>query len=181
MTSSKGSVASDNWLQPFLEDSVKRGLCTTIFCTTCGAREFRSGLANAAAMALRNRTEVQTEVAREIARALTEVKLVGSEPRKMESAVRLVLHEIWRGFFHISRQELRSTLSGSWPGEILARMEAHERAREAARKASSDDADRARVRKEERRKERQESHRKRLALKVERDRIWREKQYTEKK
>ena len=33
-----------DWLQRFIVDARRRNLCTEIFCTTCGAWEFRSGL-----------------------------------------------------------------------------------------------------------------------------------------
>jgi len=35
---------SREWLQQFISAALRRNLCTRIGCTTCGAREFRSGL-----------------------------------------------------------------------------------------------------------------------------------------
>lgn len=33
-----------NWLQGYLVDAIQRNVCTKVGCTTCGAREFRTGL-----------------------------------------------------------------------------------------------------------------------------------------
>ena len=38
-----------NWLQAYLIESIDKRLCTSIYCTTCGAQEFRHGLLDAVA------------------------------------------------------------------------------------------------------------------------------------
>jgi hypothetical protein len=73
--------------------------------------------------------------------------------------------------------EIEALLGGTWSGEVLQRMKEHHDAREAERRAREALEDPANVQKQrdEKRRMKQEQHEKRLTLKKERDRLWREK------
>jgi hypothetical protein len=77
-----------------------------------------------------------------------------------------------------AERELAPLLAGTWAGDVLARMEAHEQRRIEARRAhaESQDPERARQHREEKRRLRAEAHAERLTLKKERDRVWRQRQ-----
>jgi hypothetical protein len=38
---------TSNWLEAYLMEAARKELCTKIFCTTCGALEFRQGVLSA--------------------------------------------------------------------------------------------------------------------------------------
>jgi hypothetical protein len=168
---------TSNWLQDYLGDAVARKLCTSIYCTTCGAMEFRQGVLDALAKATgRERcSRGDRECVIEVAKALAGVK--PTAPPLLEEAVRLVIFELRTGVPLLDR-EIKRLLAGSWAGEVLASMKTHYAAREAADRARAELEDPVKVqqRRDERKRLRREKHEQRLALKKERDRIWREKQ-----
>lgn len=69
-------------------------------------------------------------------------------------------------------------LGQGWGGDVLRRMQEHHRRVAAERSAKAEYEDPAKVqeRREERKRVAQQRHEQRLALKKERDRIWRESQ-----
>jgi hypothetical protein len=95
--------------------------------------------------------------------------------REIEDAVRLVLFDLWNSMLLQGRERL---LAGSWAGGVLERMKDHYRAETERAKAIADFEDPRRVqeRREEKRRLKQQKHQNRLALKKDRDRIWRENQ-----
>jgi hypothetical protein len=112
-----------------------------------------------------------------MAQALTSVQTETPTSREFEQAVQLILFEIWTFFGEKDGEsELALVLKGSWAGSVLARMRAHSAAVEAARRSRAEFEAGAQKRKEERRRLKQDQHTARLAAKVERDRLWREKQ-----
>jgi hypothetical protein len=167
-----------NWLQTYLVEAVRRSLCTKIYCTTCGAMEFRRGVlvALTEATGLAPRQKMNHEAAIEITRALGAVTPDGTEGQTLEPAVRYLLFDLWSDIFR--RGEIEALLSDSWAGGVLRAMEKHNAARVAEHRDREEFQDPVRVqqRREEKKRLKQERHRERLALKEERDRIWREKQ-----
>lgn len=167
----------DSWLQRYLEESVRRKLCTKIHCTTCGAMEFRKGLWEQ----LRSATGLELGPmfggASAMAHALARVQQGEAAAREFEKAVRLILFEIWP-FLGVGEgdSELAVILRGSWAGSVLARMLEHAAAREAARRSHAEFEAGAEKRREEKKRLKQEQHAARLTAKAERDRLWREKQ-----
>ncbi len=114
----------------------------------------------------------------DIARSLALVNPIGVAPYRFEEAVRLVLFEIWYAVGEAARErDLGSVLAGTWTGSVLERMKAHHQERMEERRAfaESQDPERVRQKRDEKRRLRQEKHSERLALKKERDRIWRAK------
>jgi len=67
---------SENWLHSYLLESVRRDLCVTIYCTTCGAREFRLGVLKALAQAEGRQPSRHYDLtsATKIAKALSEAQ-----------------------------------------------------------------------------------------------------------
>ena len=165
------------WLQDYLTDAVARNVCTQIYCTTCGAMEFRRGVLAAFAQSVGQAPlqGLSRESAIEIAKALAEVDPPPDSAPALEPAVRCLLFELWSGV-PLLDSSIESALDGTWGGGVLARMKAHHHARIAARRAHWEFQQGATARREEKKRIRQEQHQKRLVLKRERDRIWREKQ-----
>ena len=169
---------TSKWLEAYLAEAVRKKLCTKIHCTTCGAMEFRRGVLSALSIATGQhpRQCFDRESAVEIARALAEVKPNGDAPLSLEDAVRCLLVDLWSGI-PLLDNDIEALLAGSWAGDILGRMKTHHEAREAERRARDEFQSPAAVqkRREEKKRLKQEQHEKRLALKKERDRLWREK------
>ena len=114
-----------------------------------------------------------------IAAALASLPNVETPGYKFESAVRFIITEIWSALGEIeAERRIEPLLNGTWAGNMLARMKVHHRDLEDARRARDEYRDPVRVqqRREEKRRLKQEKHEERLALKKQRDRIWREKQ-----
>jgi hypothetical protein len=168
-----------NWLQTYLVEAVRRNLCTQIYCTTCGAMEFRRGVlvALTEATGWGPRQEWDREGAIEIMRALTTVTPDGTDTQALIPAVQCLLFDLGSGIPRFDRGA-EALLGDSWAGEIRREMKEHHAASVAERRAREEFQDPVRVqqRREEKKRVKQERHRERLALKKERDRIWREKQ-----
>lgn len=164
-----------NWLRAFLDDAVRRRLCCRIGCTTCGAMDFRRGVVRAASAATGapDAWPMQGPTAKAIATALGQMESPGRPvPYDFVYAVRLLICDLdWV----LGRDELREALGASWASGKLVEMEHHHAEREAARRAyemQNDPAIRERNR-ESKRRARAEKHATRLAVKAERDRVWR--------
>ncbi len=180
MTESGQTPAEAGWLQDYLTGAVGRNLCTRIHCTTCGAIEFRQGLLSELTRVTSRQglEKLDHRSAVEIARSLALVHPVGVARYRVEEAVRLVLFDIWYAVGEEARErDLGPVLAGTWAGSVLERMKAHHQERMEARRAfaESQDPERVRKKRDEKRRLRQEKHAERLALKKERDRIWRTK------
>jgi len=167
---------SGNWLQAYLVDAVQRKLCTQIHCTTCGALEFRRGVLDALGRATGQPApqHFERERALEIAKALAGVTPATDQMLALESAVRCLLFDLWSGVL-LFDNDIESLLDGTWAGGVLARMKEHHRARVAARRAHEEFQQGAQDRREAKKRLKQEQHQARLALKSERDRLWRER------
>ncbi len=162
-----------DWLNRYVQDAVRRQLCTKAYCTTCGSMEFRDGWRAALAWASRYCPDDGAERARVLAAGLARVRPEGRDHEdRIEDAVRLLLLEM-RSEGSLLIRECREILKGSWAGGVLLRMEEHYRAdcERAAKYVISQAALQAAA--AEKRKERQERHRARLVAKVEKDRAWR--------
>lgn len=161
------------WLHRYVQDAVRRKLCTKVYCTTCGSTEFRDGWRAALAWASRYCANDRVERARVLAAGLARVQPESQEQEgRVEDAVRLLLFKM-RSEGSLMIPACREILNGSWAGRVLVRMEEHYRAdRDRAAKAvlSQEELQAAAAK---RRKEREERHRARLAAKVEKDRAWR--------
>lgn len=173
-------IPEDTWLQRYLDDSVRRNLCTSIHCTTCGARAFRQGLLDGLAASSGEEAARRMEPghALAMARALRLVEAVRRD-WKWEDALQFIIYECWDAFAdETGRGEFEAILAGSSAGDVLARMKAHHQARmEAARlHRKANDPENIKARREEKKQLRQQGHAERLEAKVERDRVWREKQ-----
>jgi hypothetical protein len=166
-----------NWLHEYLGASVRRNLCTRIYCTTCGATEFRHGLLQAVAMAT-NQPPSHTYnqgAAVSLAQALADMRPSDADAIQLENAGRYVIFDICR---MIGECEAERILGQNWGGNVLRRMQEHNRNVLAARSAKAEHEDPARVqeRREEKRRVAKERHEQRLALKEHRDRAWRDSQ-----
>lgn len=161
---------SANWLQTYLEKAVERKLCTRIYCTTCGAMDFRRGVLRALGRHTGHPPLEYFDLvcALEIANALAGVTPPSDDASEFEAAARCLLFDLWS-----SNQAIEARLSGSWAGGVLARMQGHQAATIAARRAREEFERGAPGRREEERRLRQERHQARLVLKKERDRLWR--------
>jgi hypothetical protein len=159
----------EDWLQPYLLESIRKRVCTTIRCTTCGAQEFRRGLLSAVAAATDRPLvpRLDRDGALVVARALARVQPARDDAWRLEATVRLVLFDIWYAIDEFTAdRELEPILVGTWGGEVLARMKAHHAAREAARRRFEESQDPiiVQARREEKRRLRQEKHAERIAL-----------------
>ena len=181
MTHSGDRVPEHDWLREFLADAIRRDLCTNVNCTTCGSGEFRLGFSNAVAGATGQRSLLGIDHGgvRVTAKGLASISPHSEHTWKLESAVRFILYEIWRRVDEETFQrELEVQLNESWAGSVLMRMKSHYARVETARRdhAERQDPALAEKRRNAKRQIRQTKHMERLALKVERDRLWRENQ-----
>ena len=167
---------NENWLHSYLLESVRRNLCVRIFCTTCGATEFRFGVLKALAQYAGHLPSQHLDYssALEISKALSEVEPGERGGWRIEEATRCLLFDL----AHIIREaELVRILDKNWAGSVLHSMQQHYKERQAATRARQEYEDPVNIhkRREEKKRLKQERHQQRLALKKERDRIRREK------
>jgi hypothetical protein len=80
-----------------LVEAVRRKLCTQIYCTTCGALEFRNGVLDALSLAAGQPRpqRLERECAVEIARALAGVVPAADDSMDLAPAVRCLLFDLW--------------------------------------------------------------------------------------
>lgn len=180
MTEASDSADGANWMQQFLESAVRDRLCTSVMCTTCGAREFRSGLIRRAMKRIGQLGEpkLDSTVALEIARGLARLRLDDLTGSPFEEAVRLIhcdLHAALH-FDLAAKSEVERLLSGTWAGSVEARMQSHEAARRVEREARGayESPESVRARREEKLRRKEVEQQVRRARKQERDRLWRE-------
>ncbi len=170
---------TENWLNDYLAESVRRKLCTKIHCTTCGAREFRLGVLRTMSenQGIPPQTEYDGKNVVEIAKALAGIRPGESRSVLLEGAVRCLLVDL-SSPIPILNAELYSVLDGTWAGELLRKMEDHENARTKERRARDEYEDPVNIqkRRDEKKRLKAERHRERLEQKKERDRLWRTEQ-----
>lgn len=167
--------AQQDWLQAYLVKSVRKNLCTKIYCTTCGALDFRKGLLAScgAAVGHHHKFPMGQESAITIGQALAQVRPVAGKELQFEGAVRNVLYEIWCALGEeVAEREVWRVLDGTWAGAVLAGMRAHYQARLEAQRRFREESEKVTELRGQRRRQRQEKHAQRLALKKERDRVW---------
>ncbi len=139
--------------------------------------EFRQGVFHALAKATNQQSS--TLHAREstvaITQALADVRPSRSDVGRLEAAARCLVFDICHA---IGEVEAALILGDSWGGSVLRRMQEHHRAELAARRARNEYENPASAQKrhEEKKRIAQEAHQQRLALKKERDLVWRESQ-----
>lgn len=115
--------------------------------------------------------------ARTVARALARVSPEADRSLETEDAVRLILFEMWRPIGSATAErEVEPLLAGSWAGEVLAGMKAHQQARREAWRHHAENQLRQEQQRGEKQHLKQEQHAERLQRKKERDRLWRERQ-----
>lgn len=164
------------WLQAYLVGTIRRNLCTRIYCTTCGAREFRNGLLHAVSDATgAAQLRLDRVAAAEIASALAEFSPQDLPRHTAEEAVRCILFDLWSQV-PMSVKELHSRLGQTWSGQVLRRMEEHYSAQVARRaQAFYEDPLDVQRRRDEKRRLRSERHQERLVKQRERSRLWQDR------
>ena len=170
------SFPENNWLQAYLVESIRKPLCISIHCTTCGAQAFRSGLLDAVALATGEprAPQLDEKSARAIADALARVEASEAvDPYTYKEAVRFVIYDLWSLFRPFSY--LDPILENTWAGNVLTDMQSHERYVGESRneRLTYESPKQVAERREEKRRQRRGPHEQRLALKKERDRLWR--------
>ena len=164
-----------NWLQIYLIDAVNKNLCTKVYCTTCGALDFRKGVLLALARKKDERPlqKFNRESVIEIARALAEVTPDICPTISLEDAVKCLIIDLWSGLPFLDK-EVEDLLAGTWSGNILQDMKSHHEARESTRreKEAYEYPVNVQKRREEKKRLKQEQHQERLLLKKERDKLW---------
>lgn len=117
----------ENWLQPYIEAVIARGLCVRITCGTCGSMPFKDGFVMLASDGRRGIGNVDIETMRTVAAALVLVEPAAhnrDQLQDFERAAMSIIYFIWSrspGFDRWAPQ----LLSGSWAGTILDRMRRH--------------------------------------------------------
>jgi len=104
-----------------------------------------------------------------ISEALAVIRPDLDESTRLSDAVRCLLFDVCNALGESSVGQL---LGESWAGDVLRKMQNHDRRRQAARRENEELNNPENARK--RREERQERHEKRLLLKKARDERWRE-------
>ena len=173
-------VALD-WLEAYLLEALREGLCTDVHCTTCGALEFRQGLLRALTRftGTQRHTVIDRQSAVLVTVGLSQVHPPAQQSSQLEAAVRLVLCDIWDGLGEkTADRELGPILKGAWAEDVLARLKAHHRKRMEEKRAFTERNDPVVVqrRREEKRQAKQAKLAERAGRKKERDRLWHEKQ-----
>jgi len=161
------------WLHEYLMEAVHRNMCTRANCTTCAAGPFREGLLKALGRADRgNVFEYTPDEVIAIAQGLVQVQPVGNA--KFTEAVRSVIMIIWYANGRARQKQIEEIIQGSWAGQVLESMKAHEEALYKARVKASEfqSPEAVRERREEKKRIKREKHAVRLALKADRDRIY---------
>ncbi len=168
-----------HWLLRYFEESVRRKLCTKLVCTTCGSESFRDG----ALAALEANTgfaaaNLDFDSAMALAKSMGELAPAGAEASTYREPVQCLLYAVSRV---MREQEIAQILGRSWAGCEFSEMRDHEARRSAARSnhRSRNDPENVAIRRETKRRLAQERHQARLESKIERDRLWWERQKKE--
>jgi hypothetical protein len=127
----KDHTANHAWLKTYLEDAVRRDLCTKLGCTTCGAIDFRRGLLRAygSATGYPDVEFFDPVNALGMIGALAALDPPTDLDWKITAAVRCILFDVWSV---LGPATVRSVLATTWAGTILRSMEEHHRRVQAA-------------------------------------------------
>jgi hypothetical protein len=132
-----------NWLEAYLLDCIQRNVCTKVGCTTCGAREFRTGLLAETAKQMHSLhlSRLTPASAAFIGQALAGVAPRDGVPdERLESAVRLILTDVWATLGESNAERtIAPLLSGSSCGDLLLRMQRHHAAAVTRRREANGD------------------------------------------
>lgn len=166
----------EQWLHDYIVEVVRGGVCAKIHCTTCGTVKFRSGLLNSLAKATGEKTSgvIDQRFAGDLLAALAQVlPRTNEECVQFEEPVRCIFFDLWQAGVELEPYMI-ARLSGTWAGEVLARMRAHYNAVLASRRASQEFNDPINIqrRRSEAKRLKREQHAVRLENKKERDRFW---------
>ena len=174
---------SRDWLQQFISAAVRRNLCTRIFCTTCGAHEFRSGLM--ARLGVRPSELVAVPLPRLGANRAERLLDLMSELKPPEhdmfsrtldsESMRLMIYECWSALGgDRALPAMLDRLGQSWAGHVLRAMIVHEEERRRVWRAHEARSDPVKVheRRLQRKQEQQLAQEKRLLRKKERDKLF---------
>jgi hypothetical protein len=113
--------ADTRWLERYIENAVRRDLCTKIGCTTCGASEFRKGITRRFATHApgRDLLVLDEDSAMAVATALAGLH-PNSEDERTINAVRMILDEVWRATCGTNaRAAIVDLLSETWCGSVM--------------------------------------------------------------
>ncbi len=116
-----------NWLQPYIEAAIARGLCVEITCGTCGSMAFKDGFVALASNGRRGVGDVDPETLRRIAAALALIEPAARNPEELEGyerATMAIIYFLWSrspGFDRWAPQ----ILGRSWARTMLERMRTH--------------------------------------------------------
>lgn len=169
---------SHEWLHAYIVDAISRRLCVRYTCTTCGARDFKNGLARRVnAPADQPFPFLSPDSARSLATAVRGLTRARNADGQYEEAVRSVLCLIWYALGREGDAELSGVLHGTWSGYVLDSMKAHSAAvnAERERRALEQSPERVQERRDAKRLLKQQRHAERLLAKRERDRLWHER------
>jgi ADP-ribosylglycohydrolase len=172
-----GGNPAAQWLLDFLIEAKSRRLCTKVNCTTCGAREFRNRLRAVTAQAL---VDSEPQALDQyywtfLAKSLAEVNPDQRARARLIEGVRLIICDLRVRFFAApGRRRLHKLLDGSWAGEVLASMEAHQEMIRLRRLEHQERLERLQERNERRSLEHAVRQHERIERKRTRDRQWRE-------
>jgi hypothetical protein len=168
---------TENWLARYLVRSVQKNLCTKIYCTTCGGKDFRRGMLRAFTRATGQKLPLGLlpDAARAIAVALAGISFGADYDRRLDGAVRCLVFEL---ACIMGESEASTILDGTWAGDVLRGMQQHDSARLARQRALDEYNGPAAVqkRREEKKCVKQVAHEQRRLLKEEHDGLWHENQ-----
>jgi len=165
------------WLAGYLAEAKARPLCTNLYCTTCGASEFRNGVFERAARAIGLAADEchDRRVVLEVVRQLASLRPSRREAWEWRDAVQLIWSDLSSSvWFRGAREECEQLLTGSWAGselETMVRM--HERSLEVRRRHALENSPEViEARRAEKRRLRDERLAARRLRKQEIDRRW---------
>ncbi len=174
------SGSNSQWLADYIADAVARNVCTRLNCTTCGALEFRTAIRQRATAILAGATQSKkSEMHSVIAEALSRIPRPKCHLDEYEHAVRCLIYDLWCSTLPLLfDRDIAPQLAGTWSGQVLASMQAHEKRVQQLRaehEARNDPAVIAKIREQKRLAKKKEMAG-RKERKKEIDRIWRQQQ-----
>jgi hypothetical protein len=169
---------SSGWIEDLLAEAQSKRWCVKIGCTTCGAGEFRKALKfnvnpSSIDMSLRDQLTLTPAEARSV---IQDLRLIVPGSFDVEGCwtrpVMLMLFQCWWSIGEAdAREEMPTSLRGSFAGRVLDKMIEHydrvTAAREEYRRSQSPEA--VAARRAAKKAEKQRRHAERLELKKKRD------------
>lgn len=171
---------SGAWLQNFLEHATAERWCTKIYCTTCGAWDFRLGLHHALDLAMgRARSNIRGRALLQRGYTLPEAEVLAAALAGVDfdaEPLRMILFELHLALSADQMAErIEPLLAGSRAGEVYQGMQWHHTQRVAERSAHEafNAPEAVAARRAAKRQAKAEAHAARLEAKKARDRAWR--------